>query len=99
MAVGVPYANSKLFNLVSNSANVAPTPLAPKDGPEYQFDPLTFAVTKALMTYLVKSGFRFGGLVGDSSVRIVMQSVGPETQYVGAAIAALAAVWEGILKR
>lgn len=91
-ALVLPIGNGLLFNLVS--ASVA------KDGAEHPVDPLTYAVTRALLTYLVHyKGFSFWGLLGEKAVAIVGTSVGRELQLVGAGIGGIAAIWEGILRR
>ncbi|KAI5779233.1 hypothetical protein EDC01DRAFT_621512 [Geopyxis carbonaria] len=88
-----PFINASLFNLVAATVAV-------KDGSEYKADPLTFAVTKALLVYLVHyKDFFFWGLCNPKSVQIVGNSVGRELQLVAAGIAGLAAIWEGILRR
>lgn len=103
-AVLVPLGNAYFFNLTATAANVArskpydPTVSTAPEG--YKTDPLTFAVTKALIAYLVHyKGFNFMGLLGGESLKIVGAGVGRETQIIGAGIAGLAAVWESILRR
>lgn len=103
-AILVPLGNAYFFNLTATAANVArskpydPTISTAPEG--YKTDPLTFAVTKALVAYLVHyKGFDFMGLLGGESLKIVEAGVGRETQIIGAGIAGLAAVWESILRR
>lgn len=103
-AILVPLGNAYFFNLTATAANVArskpydPTISTAPEG--YKTDPLTFAVTKALVAYLVHyKGFNFMGLLGGESLKIVEAGVGRETQIIGAGIAGLAAVWESILRR
>ncbi|KAF8511744.1 hypothetical protein BDD12DRAFT_120777, partial [Trichophaea hybrida] len=63
-ALVLPVGNALLFNLVS--ASVA------KDAAEHPVDPLTYAVTRALLTYLVHyKGFSFWGLLGEKTVATV----------------------------
>lgn len=103
-AILVPLGNAYLFNLTATAATVArskpydPTISTAPEG--YKTDPLTFAVTKALIAYLVHyKGFNFMGLLGGENLKIVEAGVGRETQIIGAGIAGLAAVWESILRR
>lgn len=103
-AILLPLGNAYFFNLTMTAANVArskpydPTISTAPEG--YKTDPLTFAVTKALVAYLVHyKGFNLMGLLGSESLKIVEAGVGRETQIIGAGIAGLAAVWESILRR
>lgn len=103
-AILVPLGNAYFFNLTATAANVArskpydPTISTTLEG--YKTDPLTFAVTKALVAYLVHyKNFNFMGLLDGESLKIVEAGVGRETQVIGAGIAGLAAVWESILRR
>lgn len=103
-AIVVPLGNAYFFNLTATAANVARSkpydPTVSTTPDEYKTDPLTFAVTKALVAYLVHyKGFNFMGLLGGESLKIVEAGVGRETQLIGAGIAGLAAIWESILKR
>lgn len=103
-AIVVPLGNAYFFNLTATAANVARSkpydPTISTSTEEYKTDPLTFAVTKALVAYLVHyKGFNFLGLFGGGSLKAVEASVGRETQLIGAGIAGLAAVWESILRR
>jgi hypothetical protein len=92
-ALVVPITNATLFNLVA-------TTVTSKDGSERKADPLTFAVTKALVAYLVHyKGFTFGGLFHPKTVAVVGTSVGRDLQLIDASIGGIAALWEGILKR
>lgn len=92
-ALVLPLANALLFNLVSTTVA--------HDGAEQQpaVDPVTYAVTRALLTYLVHyKGFLFWGLLGERSVAAVAAGVGRELQLVDAGIGGIAAVWEAILR-
>lgn len=103
-AILVPLGNAYFFNLTATAASVARSkpydPTISTSTEEYKTDPLTFAVTKALVAYLVHyKGFNFLGLLGGESLKVVEAGVGRETQLIGAGIAGLAAVWESILRR
>lgn len=96
-SVVVPAANAAVFNLVATT--VGPKTSKVEDD-AHPIDPLSFAVTKALVAYLVHyKGFSFGGLLGEQAVGFVGTSVGKELQLVGAGVSGLAAIWEGILKK
>lgn len=92
-ALVLPLANALLFNLVSAT-------VAPDDGVEQPaVDPVTYAVTRALLTYVVHyKGFSFWGLLGERAVATVAGGVGRELQLVNAGIGGIAAVWEAILR-
>lgn len=95
-SIAGPLANSLLFNLVATS--VKPDPLSGTTG--YKADPLTFAVTKTLIAWLVHyKQFNFWGLLGSGAVDTVATSVGKELQLVTAGVGGIAALWEAILKR
>lgn len=104
-SVLMPLGNAYFFNLTATAANVARStkpydPTASTTPEEYRTDPLTFAVTKALVAYLVHyKGFNFMGLLGDESLKIVGAGVGKDTQLIGSGIAGLAAIWESILRK
>jgi len=92
-ALLLPLGNSMVINMVSTAAIAKP-------GPEYRADPMTFAVTKALLAYLIHyHGFQLWGILGKSGVETVGASVGTETQLICAGIGAIAALWEGVLGR
>ncbi|KAI9873541.1 MAG: hypothetical protein M1830_000297 [Pleopsidium flavum] len=66
------------------------------------FDPLTFNVAKALITWLVYSqGVNVGGLVGEESVLKVNASVpgGYQGVMIGAGIGALTSLYEAVLRK
>lgn len=89
----LPVGNAVLFNFVAVS-------VSSKEDNEYQVDPLTFAVTKALLAYLVHyKAFTFGGVLGEQAVATVGGSVGRELQLIGSAIGIIAAIWEATLRR
>jgi hypothetical protein len=91
-AIVVPMLNAAAFNLVATTVQ--------QKGERYQIDPLTFAVTRALVAYLVHyKGFTFGGLLGEQAIKTVSASVGKEVQLIGAGIGGIAALWVGILRR
>jgi hypothetical protein len=91
-ALVLPFSNAVLFNLVSNS-------VAAKDGISHKVDLLTFAVTRALMAYLVHyKDFSFWGMLGDDAFATIGDSIGREFQLIGAGICGIAALWEGILQ-
>lgn len=101
-AIFIPWANAYFFNLTATAAAARPGSITVmyKPAEEYKADPLTFAVTKALIAYLVHyKGLEFMGLFNPRNLAIVGESVGRETQLIGAGIAGLAALWESILKR
>jgi hypothetical protein len=103
-AILVPLGNAYFFNLTATAASVARSkpydPTISTSAEEYKTDPLTFAVTKALVAYLVHyKSFNFLGLLGSESLKVVEAGVGRETQLIGAGIAGLAAVWESALRR
>ncbi|KAI5809381.1 hypothetical protein BZA77DRAFT_328771 [Pyronema omphalodes] len=89
-AVILPLINAFLFNLVSSV----------KEKEQPKVDPLTYAVTRGLVTYAVYyRAFLFFGALGEESVLTIARGVGRELQLVNAAVGAVAAIWEGILKR
>ncbi|CUS09122.1 unnamed protein product [Tuber aestivum] len=102
-AIFIPLANAYFFNLTATAAATARSSsdsVMYRSAEEYKADPLAFAVTKALIAYLVHyKGLEFMGLFNPRNLAIVGGSVGRETQLIGAAIAGLAALWESILKR
>ncbi|RPA94466.1 hypothetical protein L873DRAFT_1814268 [Choiromyces venosus 120613-1] len=101
-AIFIPLANAYFFNLTATAARSSSDTVVSGSGSgeEYRADPLAFAVTKALIAYLVHyKGFEFMGLFNPNNLAIVGGSVGRETQLIGAGIASLAAFWESILKR
>ena len=101
-AIFIPWANAYFFNLTATAAAARPSSntVMYRSAEEYKADPLAFAVTKALITYLVHyKGFGFMGLFNPRNLATVGESVGRETQLIGAGIAGLAALWESILKR
>jgi hypothetical protein len=68
----------------------------------YKFDPLTFSVSKALLTWLVfAQGFRYGGFWSDETVARVDGSLygGYQGVLIGSAIGALASIYEAILQK
>jgi hypothetical protein len=68
----------------------------------YSFDPLTYNVSKALITWLVYSqGFRFGGLWNDETVERVNGALtgGYQGVLIGTAIGGLASLYEAILQK
>jgi hypothetical protein len=70
--------------------------------PAYKFDPLTYNVSKALLTWLVFSqGFRYGNFWSPTTVTLVDHSLygGHESVYVSTAIGALASIYEAILQK
>jgi hypothetical protein len=67
----------------------------------YRFDPLTFNVTKALITYFVYAqGVQFG-VLGEDSVERIISSVpgGYEGILIGAGVGALTSVYDAVLKK
>lgn len=93
-SIAGPLANALLFNLVATSVKA--------DGADstHKVDPLTFAVTKTLVAWLVHyKQFNFWGLLGDAAVDTVGASVGRELQLVTAGLGGTAALWEAILKK
>ncbi len=96
----MPLAFAYFFNLTLTAkhghANRSRNPQAA------QFDPLTFNVAKALITWLVYSqGLNLGGLVSEESVLKVNASVpgGYQGMMIGAGIGALTSLYEAVLKR
>ena len=68
----------------------------------YKFDPLTFNVSKALLTWLVFSqGFRYNNFWSDITVTLVDKALygGHQSVYVASAIGALASIYEAILQK
>lgn len=68
---------------------------------EYQFDPLTFNVAKAIITYAVfAGGYTFFGLVDLESIRRICSAAagGWEGIVGGCAVSALATVYEALIK-
>ncbi|KIW09017.1 hypothetical protein, variant [Verruconis gallopava] len=68
----------------------------------YKFDPLTYNVSKALVTWLVYSqGFRFNGFWSDETVARVDGALfgGYQGVLIGTAIGALASLYEAILQK
>ena len=92
-AVALPVVNGLLFNFVAVS-------VSSNEDSAYQVDPLTFAVTKALLAYLVHyKSFSFGGALGDAGIATVGDSVGRELQIIDSFIGIIAAIWEATLRR
>lgn len=92
-ALALPIVNGLLFNFVAVSVSAT-------EEASYQVDPLTFAVTKALIAYLVHyKNFSFGGVLGSSAIATVGDSVGRELQIIGSFIGIIAAIWEATLRR
>ena len=70
--------------------------------PANQYDPLTYNVSKALVTWLVYSqGVRFGGLVGEESVLKIESNVpgGHQGIMIGAGIGVLTSIYEAVLNK
>ncbi|KAI9891187.1 MAG: hypothetical protein M1814_003030 [Vezdaea aestivalis] len=91
-----PLAFAYFFNL-SHKAKAST-----RSSSAYKFDPLTFNIAKALVTYLVYGqGVKFGGIVGDDSPWRIITSVpgGYEGILIGAGIGALTSVYEAVLKK
>ena len=68
----------------------------------YKFDPLSFNVAKALLTWLVfAKGFRYGGFYSDETVLRVEDALygGYPAVLIGAGIGALASIYEAILQK
>lgn len=89
-----PMANALLFNMVATNIR------ADEATPAYRADPLTFAVTKTLVAWLVYyKQFDFWGMLGNGSIQTVEDSVGKELQLVTAGVGGIAAIWEAILRK
>lgn len=74
----------------------------PASKPEYQVDPLTFNLAKALVSYMVYAqGVRFSGLVADETVFTVSEALpgGHNGVFIGAGIGAIVSIYEAVLKR
>lgn len=98
-AIFIPLTNAYFFNLTATAAAATNLKLS---GPseEYKTDPLAFAVTKALVAYLVHyKGFAFMGLLNHENLAVIDASVGKDAQLIGAGISGLAALWASILRR
>lgn len=70
--------------------------------PEYPVDPLTFSVTKAVLTYVVYSmGASFGGWIDQESVATINSALFGSWQgaVVGSAVTGLMSVYEAVLKK
>lgn len=96
----IPLAFAYFFNLTLKAKHGHAT--RGRHAPTAQFDPLTFNVTKMLVTWLVYSqGVHFGGLVSPSSVLKVEFSVpgGYLGMMIGAAIGILTSIYEAVLTK
>jgi hypothetical protein len=94
-SIALPLSAAYFFNLTFAS----PRSSTRRSKPLREFDPLTFAIVKALTTWFVYSpeaSFTFGGLFSTSTASVVNQSVygGYFGMYVGAAIGILASVYD-----
>ncbi|KAI9830591.1 MAG: hypothetical protein M1826_004617 [Phylliscum demangeonii] len=70
--------------------------------PAYQFDPLTFNVAKALVTYLIYiQDARLWGFIGAESVDVVRTAVpgGPSGILIGASLGAISSIYEAVLRK
>jgi len=90
------------FNLSAANAptNTRGRPRASQ--PEYNVDPLTFSVAKAIATYVVYAqGVTFGGLVNPDSVARINSALysGWKGVLVGTAVTGLSSVYDAVLKK
>lgn len=71
-------------------------------GPEYNIDPLTFSVAKAIATYVVYAqGVTFGGLINPDSVERINSALysGWKGVLVGTAVTGLTSIYDAVLKK
>lgn len=95
-ALVVPLAFAYFFNLTARPRSRGAQRF------EYQFDPLTFNVAKAILTYAVFSGgATFGGLVDLESVARIRGAAAGGWQGIvgGCAVGALATIYEAIIRK
>ena len=67
-----------------------------------QYDPLTYNISKALVTWLVYAqGFRLGGLFHNQSVAVLEAAIpgGLQGVLIGTGIGALTSIYEAVLKK
>jgi hypothetical protein len=94
-SVLVPVAAAYLFNFSGSTGRNGRMRFAT------QFDPMTFAVAKGLITYAVYiQDYTFGGLVDLENVARLNSAMygGPGSVLIGSAVAALVTMWEALAK-
>ena len=67
-----------------------------------RFDPMTFNITKALITWLVYGkGVRLGGLLGDESVEMIQEAIpgGHNAVLIGTGVGALVSIYQAVLQK
>jgi hypothetical protein len=90
----VPLVAAYFFNLTTHSSR--------SKGHQYQFDPLTFNVVKALLAYVVYcEDYTFGGLVDLESVARIRAATAGGWQGIvgGAAIGVLYTFYEAVVRK
>ena len=97
----LPYTFAYFFNLTLKAKH-SPSKIHKKAAPEAQYDPLTYNISKALITWMVYSqGIRFGGLISDLSVYSLDQAIPGShlTVLIGAGIGVLTSIYEAALRK
>ena len=89
------------FNLTLHGGRTGLQTRSSGKKPQHTVDPLTFNVTKALLSWLIYSqGIRFGFLANETVDRVnVAVFGGVQGLMIGAAIGGLASVYDAVLKK
>lgn len=90
------------FNLSAHSAPAGPRTRSRAANPEYDVDPLTFSIVKAVVSYVVYAkGATFGGLLSDIAIERLNSAVygGYQGVLSGAAIVGLSSIYDAILRK
>lgn len=99
----LPTVLGYFFNLNANSAPAGPrTRSRAAATPEYDVDPLTFSIAKAVVSYVVYAqGVTFGGLLSDIAIERLNNAVygGYQGVLAGAAIVGLSSIYDAILRK
>lgn len=94
----IPLASAYFFNLTAS----APKTRSGKSSLQYQFDPLTFNIVKALLTFVVYGqDVTFGGLVDLEHVARINSALygGWMSVLVGCGIGGVVTIYEAVLKK
>ncbi|MCJ1370561.1 hypothetical protein MMC20_001774 [Loxospora ochrophaea] len=100
-SLALPVGFAYFFNLTLKSKHGRVAHARGATHPANQYDPLTFNVAKALVTWLVyNKGVSFGGLIGEESIEKVDANVpgGYQGVMIGAGIGVLSSFYEAVLK-
>ena len=101
-SVIMPTLAGYFFNLSAASTSSGPGTRSRAHAPEYDVDPLTFSIAKALMSYVVYAqGVTFGGLLSEVSIERLNSSVygGYKGILVGTAITGIVSIYDAVLRK